>query len=110
MSENIRIESKILNAKMELHMTDDAYVPDVLTRIRILPTVAVVGQTSRVRRTDYGFTVLDVYVKFLPIDKNTLSSIKRLMKLVKDIPTVNSVKLDSLNDRPVTVNGVVLQI
>lgn len=110
MSESVRVESKIVNAKMELHMTEDSYVPDVLTRIRILPTVAVVGQTSKVRRTDYGFTVLDVYVKFLPIDKNLLSSLKRLMKLIKDIPTVNSVKLDSVDDRPVTVNGTVLQV
>ena len=99
-----RIENRILNTEMRLHLTQDVYVPDLLTRIRILPTVAVVGQTERVRRTDYGFVILDIYVKFLPLTRKLSDSITKLAKMVRTIPTVTSVEILKVNNREITIN------
>ena len=62
MEKTNRLENKIIKADCLLHMSEDVYIPDILTRIRILPTVAVVGQIERVRRTNYGFTILEVWI------------------------------------------------
>ena len=65
-----RLKKDLINVTMKLIMTKDSHVPDTLTRIRVLPSVAVVGQDNPVDRSG-GTTKLEIYVKFLPTAENS---------------------------------------
>ena len=105
MAERLRLTKQIVNVAMRLTIHPDAHVPDTLTRIRVLPTVAVVGQKDRVKRTEKGYTSLDVYVKYLPVSKGGYKSIVSLSKLVKGIPGVKIVTVISVGGKLVTYKG-----
>jgi len=86
-------------------MVSDAHVPDTLTRIRVLPTVAVVGQKEPVQRAGDKNTILEVYVKFLPRAGSDLKNLKSIGKLIKGLPGVKIVTVLTLNNKKVLYNG-----
>jgi hypothetical protein len=99
-----RLKKDLINVKMKLIMTKDAHVPDTLTRIRVLPSVAVVGQDEPVDRSG-GTTKLNIYVKFLPTAENTHDSLQTIGKLIKGLPGIKIIKMLSVGGRPVTYKG-----
>ena len=52
-----KLEQKIATAVMTLKLERDTHVPDLMTRIRILPSIAVVGQKQK-RIPQFGKNVL----------------------------------------------------
>ena len=99
-----RLKKDLMNATMKLTMTKDAHVPDTLTRIRVLPSVAVVGQDNPVDRSG-GTTKLEIYVKFLPTADNTHDSLQTIGKLIKGLPGIKMIKILSVGGRVVLWKG-----
>tara|TARA_A100001391_G_scaffold74067_1_gene47906 strand:+ start:245 stop:631 length:387 start_codon:yes stop_codon:yes gene_type:complete len=104
-SPDLRLDQDLLKITCRLIMTHDAHVPDTLTRIRVLPTVAVVGQSEPVERQGVSDTTLEIYVKFLPASSNTMKNLKSLGKLIKSLPGVKIVRVVSVAGSPVTYKG-----
>jgi hypothetical protein len=102
--EETRLDKSLTNINCILRLDSDTHVPDTLTRIRVLPTVSVVGQRSPVDRNQSGASV-EVYVKFLPNSSETYKNIMSIGKLIKSLPGVNLVKVVSLGGRPITFKG-----
>ena len=96
-----RLKKDLMNVTMLLVMESDAHVPDTLTRIRVLPSVSVVGQDAPVMRPDEGNVRLQVYVKFLPSASNTYASLKTIGKLIKGLPGIKIVKIMTVGGRKV---------
>tara|TARA_Y100000310_G_scaffold168795_1_gene168859 strand:+ start:385 stop:768 length:384 start_codon:yes stop_codon:yes gene_type:complete len=96
-----RLKRDLMNVEMRLTMEMDAHVPDTLTRIRVLPSVAVVGQEAPVFRPPEGNVKLDIYVKFLPSSTNTYTSLMAIGKLIKGLPGVKIVHVMGVGGRKV---------
>lgn len=103
--EAYRLKRDLMNVICTFNLDEKIHVPDMLTRIRVLPTIAVVGQKSKVERVKLGSARLNVYVKFLPEDGGILDNLKRLGSLLKTVPGIKSVKFISVGGKPVTVGG-----
>jgi len=86
-------------------MTTNAHVPDTLTRVRVLPTVSVVGQKEPVQRTPKGKTMLEIYVKYLPRSGSDYKNLLSLSKLIKRLPGVKMVRVLTMDGRRVTFKG-----
>jgi hypothetical protein len=86
-------------------MEPDSHVPDTLTRIRVLPTVAVVGQKEKVQRSEAQSTVLDIYVKFLPTSGGQYKKLTKISRLIKSLPGVKIVRVLTFNDKKVSHKG-----
>ena len=99
-----RLRRDLMNVTMRLTMTKDSHVPDTLTKIRVLPGVAVVGQKAPVNRSAAN-TILEIYVKFLPKTSNTYQSIKSVGKLIKSLPGIKIIKILTVGGRPVIFKG-----
>ena len=82
-------------------MAHDAHVPDTLTRIRVLPSVAVVGQKEPVNRTEKGSVYLEIYVKYLPTTSETYKSLIDISKLIKTLPGIKVVRILSVGGKSV---------
>lgn len=102
--EETRLDKSLANINCVLKLNREVHVPDTLTRIRVLPTVSVVGQKSPVNRTESGATV-EVYVKFLPNSSDTYKNISSISKLIKSLPGVQLVKVLSLGGKKVSYKG-----
>ena len=102
--EETRLDKSLTNINCVLKLNREVHVPDTLTRIRVLPTVSVVGQKSPVNRTESGATV-EVYVKFLPNSSDTYKNISSISKLIKSLPGVQLVKVLSLGGKKVSYKG-----
>jgi hypothetical protein len=102
--DSTRLKKDLMNVTMKLTMTKDSHVPDTLTRIRVLPSVAVVGQDEPVDRSG-GITKLEIYVKFLPTAENTYSSLQTVGKLIKGLPGIKMIKMISVGGRPILWKG-----
>lgn len=100
-----RLKRDLMNAICTFSLDGDIHVPDMLTRIRVLPTIAVVGQKSKVERIKLGSTRLSVYVKFLPEDGGVLDNLKKLGSLLKTVPGIKSVRFVSVGGKDVSING-----
>ena len=100
-----RLNRDLEKVSLRLVMDMGAHVPDTLTRIRVLPTVAVVGQKEKVQRTESQNTVLDIYVKFLPTSGGEYKNLTSLSKLIKALPGVKIVRVLSLNNNKVFHKG-----
>ncbi len=96
-----RLKRDLVNVTMRLIMQNEAHVPDTLTRIRVLPSVAVVGQKEPVIRPDAGNVRLEIYVKFLPSVSNTYESLLSIGKLIKSLPGVKIIHVLSVGGRKV---------
>tara|TARA_B100000131_G_scaffold283581_1_gene291600 strand:- start:24 stop:380 length:357 start_codon:yes stop_codon:yes gene_type:complete len=103
--ETYRLKRDLMNVICTFSLDENIHVPDMLTRIRVLPTIAVVGQKSKVERVKLGAARLNVYVKFLPEDGGVLDNLKKLGGLLKTVPGIKSVKFLSVGGKPVTVDG-----
>jgi len=83
----------------------DTHVPDLMTRIRILPTVAVVGQKEKVARFMDGDALLTLSIKFLPRTDEIYGSLRDLSKMMKRLPGVKTVGIDTYNKKKITLRG-----
>ncbi len=100
-----KLERKLSNSLMTLKLERETHVPDLLTRIRILPGIAVVAQKDKVARFFDGDAQLTIRIKFLSKTDDILKSIKNLSKMIKNLPGVKSVALETYNKRKITMKG-----
>ena len=101
-----RLDKDLETTALRLIMEPGSHVPDTLTRIRVLPTVSVVGQKDKVQRSPTGGrVVLDLYIKFLPPSKSIRKNLLSLGRMIKSFPGVITVKVISYNDKPITYKG-----
>ena len=100
-----KLDKKLTNTVLTLKLERETHVPDLMTRIRILPGVAVVAQKDKVARFFDGDAQLMINVKFLPRINDVLKSIKYLCKMIKRLPGVKSIAVESYNKRKITLRG-----
>lgn len=100
-----KLEKKITSIDMTLKLESETHIPDLMTRIRILPTVAVVAQKDKVARFMDGDALLNVSIKYLPKTTEILSSIKKLSIMIKRLPGVKLITVDSYNKKKITLRG-----
>lgn len=100
-----KLEKKVSSTTLVLRLENETHVPDLMTRIRILPTVAVVAQTDRVARFSDGDAMLSISIKFLPKTSEIYSSVKKLAGMIKNLPGVKSVTVDKYNKKKITLRG-----
>ena len=100
-----RLKKRLLVCDLVLFMQADSHVPDTLTRIRVLPSVAVVGQIDKVFRSDEGKDSLRIYVKFLPDTSKVYESVKNLASMIKKLPGIEMVKVERLGGRKINYKG-----
>jgi len=110
MSDKFRLSRSLTNITIAVVCNPEIHVPDLLTKIRILPTVAVVGQSDKVMRTESGETIVDIYVKFLPVSSKRYKNIVAMCELIKSLPGVNKIKVLELDKKPVTFKGKRIEI
>lgn len=100
-----KLDKKLTSAVVTLKLERETHVPDLMTRIRILPGVAVVAQKDKVARFFDGDAQLMITIKFLPRIEDVLKSIKHISKMIKKLPGVKSVAVESYNKRKITMHG-----
>ena len=100
-----KLERKLSNTLMTLKLQRETHVPDLMTRIRILPSVAVVAQKDKVARFFDGDAQLMINIKFLPKTNDILKSIKTLAKMIKNLPGVKSIGVETYNKRKISMHG-----
>jgi len=100
-----KLKNKIAKTVVTLRLERDTHVPDLMTRIRILPSVAVVGQKEKVDRFMDGDARLAISVKFLPKSAQVYVSIKELCTMIKRLPGVLSITVETYDKRKVTLRG-----
>lgn len=103
--EDKTLNSKLVKIQVSIKMNEEAHVPDTMLLIRCLPTVAICGQSDKVERSQATGTVLDVYIKFLPKHGTLYKNLIDICKLVKKLPNVKHIKVEKVNNRPVTFKG-----
>ena len=100
-----RLEKKLSSIILTLKMERETHVPDLMTRIRILPSVAVVAQKDKVSRFYDGDAQLQISIKYLAPSKDMLHNIKDICKMIKGLPGVKSVAVDTFEKRKITFKG-----
>ena len=100
-----KLEKKIATAIVTLKLETETHVPDLMTRIRILPSVAVVGQTEKVERYMDGDALLTMSIKYLPRTSEIYGSLKSLCQMMKKLPGVKAVTVDMYNKKKITLRG-----
>ena len=100
-----RLEKKLSPCVLTLKLERETHVPDLMTRIRILPGVAVVAQKDKVARFFDGDAQLQISVKFLAESKSLLNNIKKICKQVKSLPGVKTVAVESFQKQKITFKG-----
>ena len=100
-----KLQRKIETAVVTLRLERETHVPDLMTRIRILPSIAVVGQKDKVDRFADGDARLQISIKYLPRSEEIFKSLKHLSSMVKKLPGVLSVTVDEYRKRKVTSRG-----
>ena len=100
-----KLEKKIATAVITLKLEKETHVPDLMTRIRILPSVAVVGQTEKVERFMDGDALLTVSIKYLPRTSEIYSSLKSLCTMVKKLPGCKLATVELYNKKRITLRG-----
>ena len=100
-----KLEKKVSSSTLTLRLENETHVPDLMTRIRILPTVAVVAQADRVARFADGDAMLTISIKFLPKTSEIYSSVKKLSGMIKNLPGVKSITVEKYNKKRVTLRG-----
>ena len=100
-----KLEKKLKSTEMTLKLETDTHVPDLMTRIRILPTVAVVAQTDKVARFADGDALLTISIKYLPKTSEIYSSVKQLATMIKRLPGCKTVSVDTYDKTRITLRG-----
>lgn len=103
--EDKTLSGNLVKVDVSIKMLEDAHVPDTMLLIRVLPMVAVVGQSDRVERSQAGGTVLDLYIKFLPKGGTLYANLITLCKMIKKLPSVKHTKVEKVGGRSVTYKG-----
>ena len=100
-----RLEKKLSPCILTLKLERETHVPDLMTRIRILPGVAVVAQKDKVARFFDGDAQLQISVKFLAKSKDALTNIKSICNDIKTLPGVKTVAVDAYEKQKITLRG-----
>lgn len=100
-----KLKNKIATTVITLRLERDTHVPDLMTRVRILPSVAVVGQKEKVDRFVDGDARLSISVKFLPKSSQVYVSLKEICTMIKRLPGVLSITVETYDKRKVTLRG-----
>ena len=100
-----KLERKLDKTVLSLKLERETHVPDLMTRIRILPTVAVVGQKAKVRRFFDGDAQLFVSVKYMPKTEDIMQSLETLSRMIKTLPGIKSVGVIMHNTNKITKDG-----
>lgn len=132
--EKHRLTRPLIQVRATLFMEPDTFVPDALTRIRVLETVASVTQdrdyfartspealtavdaslqTALPSKVDplrgsvstTGREMVNVLIRFLPNTVTVGEAIKEIASRLRTVPGVRKVQFDELNGRPLTVGG-----
>ena len=104
--DKFRLDKDLETTSLRLIMEPGSHVPDTLTRIRVLPSVSVVGQKDKVyRSSESGKVILDIYVKFLPASKSVRKNLLSLGRMIKSFPGVSMIKVISYDDRSTSYKG-----
>jgi len=110
LKEDKHLASKMLKVELSIKLELEAHVPDMMTLVRVLPSVAVVGQTDRVERSTAEGTVADIYVKFLPVPGSVYFNLVKLCKAIKALPSIKIIRVDKLGGRRVVFKGIPIVI
>ena len=100
-----RLKKSLMNVKVRIQMDPDVHVPDLLTRIRILASVATVNQTMKTMRTQDGREFIEVIVKFMPNTEGAYTNLLTMAKMIRAMPGIKSVRVVDLSGKPVTFEG-----
>jgi len=100
-----KLQGKIVTVVMTVRLERETHVPDLMTRVRILPSIAVVGQKEKVDRYAGGDSRLQISIKFLPRGEAIYKNLKFLSSMIKKLPGVLSVTIDVYNKRIITSGG-----
>ena len=100
-----KLERKLTSSILTLKLERETHVPDLMTRIRILKGVAVVAQKDKVARFFDGDAQLQISVKYLPTVEDALKSIEEICLLIKQLPGVKMVAVETFNKRKVNIKG-----
>lgn len=100
-----RLERKLTSTIVTLKLERETHVPDLMTRIRILPGVAVVAQKDKVSRFYDGDAQLQISIKFLAETDDMIANIKKTSKQIKALPGVKSVAIDAYDKQKITFKG-----
>ena len=100
-----KLERKLDTTILSLKLERDTHVPDLMTRIRILPTIAVVGQKAKVRRFFDGDAQLFISVKYMAKIDDIMISLKSLSEMIKTLPGVKLVAVLMHNKNKITKDG-----
>lgn len=100
-----RLKKSLMNVKVRIQMDPDVHIPDLLTRIRILASVAIVNQTMKTMRTQDGREFIEVIVKFMPNTDGAYTNLLTMAKMIRAMPGIKSVRVVDLSGKPVTFEG-----
>jgi len=100
-----KLERKIASTVLTCKLEKDTHVPDLMTKIRILKGVAVVGQKAKVERYMDGDDLLTISIKFLPNSDEIYSNLEMLSKMIRRLPGVKSITAQMYNKKVVTLKG-----
>ena len=100
-----KLERKLSDTLVSFKIERDTHVPDLLTRIRIAPGVAVVGQKAKVKRFFDGDAQVFVGVKYMTKTDEVYASVKQLADTIKVLPGVKSVAILMHNGKKITFDG-----
>jgi len=100
-----RMEKKLSKCILTLKLERETHVPDLMTRIRILESVAVVAQKDKVARFFDGDAQLQISCKYLSKYDDILKSLKQIGLSIKKLPGVKSVAVDSFEKNKITLKG-----
>lgn len=100
-----RMEKKLSKAILTLKLERDTHVPDLMTRIRILESVAVVAQKDKVARFFDGDAQLQISCKYLSKYDDIFESLKQICQSIKKLPGVKTVAVDSFDKNKITFKG-----
>tara|TARA_B100001758_G_C17970097_1_gene382840 strand:+ start:232 stop:588 length:357 start_codon:yes stop_codon:yes gene_type:complete len=100
-----RLPRKLTKLIVTLKLENLTHVPDLMTRIRILESVAVVAQKDKVARFFDGDANLKVSIKYMPESSDILKGIRILSKKIKKLPGVKNIIVHELNKRKLTLKG-----
>jgi len=105
LNEDKTLNSKLIKLDVSVTMTEESHVPDTMLLIRCLPTVAVVGQSDRVERSQATGTILDLYIKFLPKQDALYKNLMDLCRQIKKLKGVKHIKVNRVGGRTVSYKG-----
>jgi len=100
-----KLTRKLSSVVITLKLEAQTHVPDLATKIRILPGVAVVGQKTKVARFMDGDASLSLSIKFLPKTDEIYKSLRDISMMIKKLSGVKSITIETFNKRNITLKG-----